>query len=222
MCIKIIFGLSVIAAGTIGFLVGSHIVAKKLNYKIKDFEEQWKRDINKKNQELAEMKRIFVDSQPPEIAGERQKTWNQISEDLKKPPEERTESDPLKFKRTEEEKTNYNRYVEPYIPELEKTKEKVVIRYEAENGIVEITEEEWRETKNEYPNVDLQFHEATMDLYTDEEVLIDSGDIPMYAGYTQEELANRFLHKDEPDRIIIRNESHGCLYIIYLHQGVVK
>lgn len=94
-----------------------------------------------------------------------------------------------------------------------------IIRDYADNGIYEIPICEAEEDR-EFPEVELEYYEATGDLVKDGEVM-DEMDIPSYIGYSKDELAERLLH-DDSYMIYVRNPNHQVIYSIHVTEGVMK
>ena len=105
-----------------------------------------------------------------------------------------------------------------YAGDLE-DEEHPIVRKTAANGIYEIEEWEYRESQ-EFELRDLYYYEMSSDVYDTEENMLDPAEIPLYLGYSQEDLAIRFLHDDEPQCIYVRNPDHQLIYCVYVCQGV--
>lgn len=225
--------------GALGFFIGRTTAANKFKKEIDQIYEEVSEDLTKMKRELDEFHRVFVTSQEPEIAGEREKLWRKVSEDIRKgrkalaeeTEKEESNDEPQKDTdegiskvRDESERTNYQAITSTYSNDDEddwKNPTKGIVRREADvtNGIYEIEEWEYREA-NEYPLEDVYYYETSTDVYTEDERMIDPEDIPSMLGYNQEELALRFLHEDEPQCIYIRNPEYEKVYCVYVCQGM--
>lgn len=218
-----------IASIGVGFLIGYKVKSAKAKKELDAVYAQTSKELTEMKHELDEFHRIFVTSQAPEIAEEREKRWKQFSEDIKNK-KVNTEEEPkndildkdegITYRRPDDERVDYRGITSGYLPDDDGSEEGVdsIIRKTADNGIYELEDYEVR-TNPEFPVEDLNFYEASTDLYTDDESLVDPVDIPLMLGYNQEELSRRFLHYDEPQYIHIRNPEYGRIYTVYVCQG---
>lgn len=228
--VKIIIGG--VLCGALGFFAGFKTKAHIDDKKIDEIYAKVSKELSDMKKELEEYHKLFVTSNP-EIAGEREQLWKQVSEDIKKgrkqlaeekattkPESERESPEGLMHKRDSEDFTDYRAIMtkNKYDCDLEE-EDHGVVRKSAKNGIYEIEEYEYRES-HEFPVADLYYYEMSTDVYDDQENMLDPAEIPLYLGYNQEELAIRFLHTDEPQYIYVRNPDHGKIYCVYVAQGV--
>ena len=157
---------------------------------------------------------------------EKEEFWENVakndgSTEEEQPPEshsERREKE-LMYRRPEDKRVNYSAVTSAldYSDPDEKCRPDTYIRYEADNGIVEIDEREFDE--HEFPDEEMAFYEASGDVYKDEE-LIENDELPLYLGYSRDELAMRFLY-DEPDHIYVRNPEYERIYVVYWKEGLM-
>lgn len=130
MNIKIIIAA---ASGLVIGAVSAYVLTKKIfTKKLQAEADACNKAMKEAQKELKEVKRIFVDSQPPEIAGERAKKWKDIvKNDINKvadpsPETEVTVSEPAtdepKNKTSESEWTDYSSISKKYGSEEEKPK----------------------------------------------------------------------------------------------------
>jgi hypothetical protein len=229
MIFKVIGG---VVCGALGFFIGWKVRAKKANKEVQNVLDRMSDEVSKCKIELESYHDLFVTSSP-ENATEREKIWRQVAEDLKKgrkqvaeeksnPPTEDKKDDysSLKYNRPPEEFTDYRGILtkNSYAGDLE-DEDHPIIRKTASNGIYEIEEWEYRESQ-EFELRDLYYYEMSSDVYDTEENMLDPAEIPLYLGYSQEDLAIRFLHDDEPQAIYVRNPDHQLIYCVYVCQGV--
>lgn len=231
----ILFAAGLAVGATVSGIIVHFIKSKKHKKEVEDIYAQTSKELSEMKFELDEFHRVFVTSQRPEIAGEREELWKQVASDIKKGrkkvAEERSnpsndildKDDGITARRPEKERTDYRAIASPgdYISQDEETAEgnRNIIRKEASNGIIEIEEFEMRENNWNFNQKDLYFYENSTDLYTDDETLIESDEVPLYLGYSSEELAVRFLHYDEPQYIYVLNPEYETIYTVYVCQG---
>jgi uncharacterized membrane-anchored protein YhcB (DUF1043 family) len=235
----IIFGIGLSCGAIISGTIVYFFSKKKNKKEIDDIYAETSKELTEMKHELDEFHRIFVTSQSPEIAGERESLWKQVAADVKKGrkkiAEEKSENpvsgkelldkdEGITTRRDDKDRTDYHAIGTPkdYLAEEDEESadgNRNVIRSEAANGIIEIDDYEARTNNYGYKQEDLYFYENSSDLYTDDETLIDIADVPLYVGYTSEELAIRFLHYDEPQFIHILNPEYERIYTIYVAQG---
>lgn len=230
---KVIVG---VLSGALGFFVGWGIRTRKANKEINDIYAQVSKELSDMKRELESYHTLFISSATdPDQAGEREKLWKQVSEDIKKGRKKLAEekSAPIESKkdessglayRREEEMTDYRAIMtkNKYACDLPE-EQNGIIRKTATNGIIEIEEYEAREfmsSESGWDEADLYYYEMSSDVYDDQENMLDEAEIPLYLGYNDEELAIRFLHNDEPQYIYVKNPDHNKIYCVYCCQGV--
>lgn len=232
MIYKVIVG---VASGALGFFIGWKTRGHKANKELNDICERISKELSDMKRELEAYHELFVTANP-EQAGEREKLWKQVSEDIKKgrkklaeekssPKETKDENDnSIARKRPAEDITDYRSILTKNRYDCDLPNENNgVVRKTAANGIVEIEEYESREfmdSSTGWNNVDLYYYEMSSDVYDEQENMLDGDEIESYVGYNAEELAIRFLHVDEPQDIYVKNPAHNTIYHIYCCQGV--
>lgn len=212
-----------VVSAAIGFLVGYKVRGKKDKKeidKLSDFYSNQLKTVDKKYRELKSSINANV--------VEKQEKWDaikgELSEDKRweKPPEERKATEQrleAALLHRKEERQNYHAIISgsDYAENVKEPND--IIRDYADNGIYEISIAEFEE-EQEFPEVELEYYEATGELVKDGEVM-DTDDICAYIGYTMSELANRFMH-DDSYKIYIRNPNHNCIYSIAVQEGLLK
>lgn len=231
-----IFAVGGAAIAAVSSLITAKIVKKRCKRQLEDILEETSEELSKMKIERDRMYRSFVQTGDPATSKERAQLWKQIEDEVRKGRKQIANEKPepidlddstvsnipdIGARRSIEDRVNYQKILthQDYAShELPKPTEGIV-RKEAPNGIVEIEPWEARGDNARFPIVDLYFNEATCDLTTDDESLVNPDEIPSWVGYSQEQLALRFLHDDEPSDIYVINPNHECIYNIYIRSG---
>lgn len=206
-----------------GFFIGWKVRGKRAEKELKeiqDFDTRQIQSLDKKLRELRNSVNVHV--------AEKEKKWQEIGDEIDKNPadtiaaETKHNESQLTYRAKNEERVNYNaitsglRYSEQ--ESRDERNAKSAIRDFDESGTYEITEKEYWESK-EFIDEEFEFYDASGDVYKDK-VLMDPDDIPLYLGYSKDELATRFLI-DEPKQIYIRNQNYERIYIVYWEKGLM-
>lgn len=207
-----------------GFFIGWKVRSKRAEKELKavqDFDNRQIQSLDKKLRELRNSVNVHV--------AEKEKKWQEIGEEIedKNPAdaiaaETKHNESQLTYRAKNEDRVNYNaitsglRYSEQ--ESRDERNAKNAIRDFDESGTYEITEKEYWESK-EFIDEEIEFYDASGDVYKDH-VLMDPDDIPLYLGYSKDELATRFLI-DEPKQIYIRNQNYERIYIVYWEKGLM-
>lgn len=227
-----------LAIAGIGFLIGWKVKATKAKKELDKVYAQTSKELTEMKWELDEFHRIFVTSQAPDVASEREKLWKEVAKDIrdgkKKVANETKKEDKavndvldkddgITYRRPNEERKDYHAIASDYLPDDDGSEEGYVdtlIRKSdrVDDGIYEIEDYETRQNP-EFPVEDLYFYEASTDVYTSDKSLVDPVDIPLMLGYNQEELGRRFLQYDQPQYIHVRNPEYGRIYTVYVCDG---
>ena len=215
--------VSAIAGFGIGYFVRGKKAKKELDKTSEFYSEQLKA-LDKKCRERKTPKESAEESKDG--------TWEKIERDIEEKrydttPEQRaaiTERLESQLSHRKQYRENYHAILSGsgYASEEEALKDNGnggIIRDYADNGIYEIPIREAEEDR-EFPEVELEYYEATGDLVKDGEVM-DEMDIPSYIGYSKDELAERLLH-DDSYLIYVRNPNHQVIYSIHVTEGVMK
>lgn len=207
-----------------GFFIGWKVRGKRAEKELKavqEFDSRQIQSLDKKLRELRNSVNVHV--------AEKEKKWQEIGEEIEDKntadaiaAETKHNESQLTYRAKNEDRTNYNaitsglRYSEQ--ESRDERNAKSAIRDFDESGTYEITEKEYWESK-EFIDEEIEFYDASGDVYKDG-VLMDPDDIPLYLGYSKDELATRFLI-DEPKQIYIRNQNYERIYIVYWEKGLM-
>ena len=211
--------VGMVVGGLIGFLVCKRRYKKKLEAVYQQASDDLTA-IKKERDILKRKTQLIPDGDWKEIEKQIEKGRKKVANETEPDDDILDKTDELNKRR--EERTNYQAITAKYLADPEAEDDDPthgIIRKTAKNGIYEIDEMEYRESK-EFSLVDLYFYEMSSDLYTDDETMIPVDEIPSYVGYSQEQLAVRFLYNDEPSYIYVRNPDHKHIYCVYIAQGV--
>lgn len=211
-----------VAGAAAGFFVGWKLRGRKASKELDKILAYQKHQMDILDKKFKELKGSINAN-----LNEKKETWEKIAkgsdsteeeEAPEKPKTERLEKE-LMYRRPEDKRANYNAitsgldYAEP-----EDRPSDAIIRWEADNGIYEVQQREYEESK-EFIDEEMEFYDASGDVYKDD-VLIEPDEVPLYLGYSRDELAARFLH-DEPECIYIRNAEYERYYIVYWKEGLM-
>lgn len=212
------------AAGLIfGSVIGAGVTKRKYNKKLQKAYDEMSFELSKMKKEIDALKRkaaMVPDAEWSEIEEQYKKGRKQVAEETEPKDEAIDKTDDLA--RRKEERENYHAIASKYLADPNAEDDDPshgIIRKYADNGIYEIDESEFR-SQHEYPEEDLYFYEMSSDLYTDNEEQIQPDEVSHYVGYSNEQLAVRFLYDEEPSYIYVRNPDHEKIYCIYVCQGV--
>lgn len=213
-----------IGGAVAGFYIGWKVRGKRAEKEIEDIQEFDKRQIQSLDKKLQELRSSINVS-----LTEKEKVWTEIG----KEPKEVSDADSiaadtkknesqLSYRKKNDERVNYNAVTTALKYDDKASQEDReaarVIRDYADNGIFEITEKEYYES-SEFVDEEFEYYDASGDLFKDG-VKFDDDEIPLYLGYSKDELAARFLY-DEPRCIYIRNPEYEKIYVVYWCKGLM-
>lgn len=210
-----------VASAAVGFFIGWKLRGRKAN---KELDRAMA--FNKHQMDILDKKLKDVRSSINANLAEKEKVWTDIANGDKETDDEPTTEVPkqkleaeLMYRRPEDKRINYNAISSGlgYTPIEDEPKDSI-IRWESDNGVYEVTERDYLESK-EYIDEEFEYYESSGDVWKDDE-LFDPDELPSYIGYSKDELAARFLY-DEPEKIIVRNDGHERYYIIYWCKGMM-
>lgn len=207
-----------------GFFIGWKVRGKRAEKELaalQEFDARQIQSLDKKLRDLRNSVNVHV--------AEKEEKWKEIGSEIKTEnpaddiaKETKKNESQLTYRTKNEDRVNYNaitsglRYSEQ--ESSDDRKAKTAIRDFDESGTYEITEKDYWESR-EFIDEEIEFYDASGDVYKDH-VLMEPDDIPLYLGYSKDELATRFL-LDEPKQIYIRNENYERIYIVYWCKGLM-
>jgi hypothetical protein len=217
--INVVSGLA-IAAGS--FFAGWKIQKNKSEKEIKKILKDCTDDVNRIDRQMKELHRIFVESQEPEIAEERERTWKEIAaqtKELKKAvKDEKTnpEASDLTIARKENEYTDYRAISSGYLGDAEQLIKPDTPKV-GNSEIYEISEDEYN-VNQEFPLEMLDFYEGSYSLFK-EDTQIPEDEFTTYLGVSPDIIGRRFMMDGEPSYIFIRNGNNQVIYQVFVCQG---
>lgn len=204
------------AAGLVTGAVSAYILTKKIfTKKLQAEADACNKAMKETQNELKEIKRVFIDSQPPEIAGERAKKWREIVKDT-------TNNVPLAEEESEPEPTPTETESETPKPKTEWTDYSAISKTYGSEDKPKPPEPAYPITRDEFNKAARDEHLAVLVWYynLDLDELVDDFDEPVediygYLGVTETDLKEMVTADEgQTGELYFKNPSRYQVYRI--------